>query len=330
MKKLLSDTVSSIYSFVKSNRHLRRLYYAAANSSYFTNYLEHEKMLSDKQRMDTYHRAIIKHINKDDIVIDLGTGTGILSFFASQKSPKKIYAIEHGKIIETAKKICKNNGIKNIEFINTNSRNFSISEKADFIIHEQIGALLFDEHMIENISDLKNRVLKEDGKILPGKFEVFLAPVKLKDHSKVPFLWEQNIHGIKYDCLNDLKNNNNIEADYGLLKIRPEAVDYFLSEPVKILYYDMDSMSAEDLKNNYDIIVKTDRSGITDGFCFFFNIIFDEEIILSTNPLTSITHWNIPILRTENKFYGEGEEIKFNLSWKDPSNMESYKWSIIN
>ena len=330
MKKLLTDTVSRVYKYVKSNDRLRSLYYAAANSSYFTNYLEHEKMLSDKARMNAYHKAIIKHIRKDDIVIDLGTGTGILSFFASQKSPKKIYAIEHGKIIETAKKVCEHNGIKNIEFINTNSRNFSISEKADFIIHEQIGALLFDEHMIENLSDLKKRVLKNGGKILPGKFEVFLAPVKLKDHSKVPFLWEHTIHGVKYDCFEDQKNNINIDAAYRLLKVRPEAVDYFLSEPEKILYYDMDTMTEEDLKNNYDITVKINRSGSADGFCFYFNIIFDEEIILSTNPLTSVTHWNIPILRTESKFYGEGEEIKFNLSWKDPSNQESYKWRIIN
>lgn len=328
MKKILTSTASRIYNLVKSNKHLSSLYYAAANSSYFTNYLEHEKMLSDKSRMDAYHKAITKHIKKNDIVIDLGTGTGILSFFASQKSPKKIYAIEHGKIIETAKKVCEHNGIKNIEFVNSNSRNFSINEKADYIIHEQIGALLFDEHMIENLSDLKQRLLNKDGKILPGKFEVFLVPVKLKDNSKVPFLWEQNIHGVKYDCFDDQKNN--IDAAYGLLKVRPEAVDYFLSEPEKILYYDMDTMTAGDLKNNYDIKVKINRAGIADGFCFYFNIIFDEEIILSTNPITSVTHWNIPILRTENKFYREGEEIKFNLCWNDPSDRDSYKWKIIN
>ena len=328
MKKLITNAISKLYNIVKSNDYLSSLYYSAANSSYFTNFTEHEKMLSDKNRMDTYHKAITKHIKEGDIVIDLGTGTGILAFFASQKSPKKIYAIEHGNIIETAKKVCDHNGIKNIEFVNANSKNFSTSEKVDFIIHEQIGALLFDEYMIDNLSDLKERVLKKDGKILPGKFEVFLVPVKLKDLSRVPYIWEQNIHGIRYDCFDELKKSD-IDASYGLLKVRPEAVDYFLSEPEKILYYDMDTMKAEDLKKSYDIKVKINRPGNADGFCFFFNIIFDDEIILSTNPLTSVTHWNVPILRTENISCKAGDEIKFNLSWENPSKQDSYRWKII-
>lgn len=327
MKKLITNAISKLYNIVKSNDYLSSLYYSAANSSFFTNFSEHEKMLSDKNRMDTYFRAITKHIKEGDTVIDLGTGTGILSFFAAQKSPKKIYAIEHGNIIETAKKVSDHNGFKNIEFVNANSKNFSISEKADYIIHEQIGALLFDEYMIDNLTDLKERVLKKDGKILPGKFEVFLAPVKLKDESRVPFLWEQNIHGIKYDCFDDQKNN--VDASYGLLKVRPEAVDYFLSEPEKILYYDMDTMTAAELKNSYDINVKISRPGNADGFCFYFNIIFDEGIILSTNPLTSITHWNVPILRTENITCKEGDEIKFNLSWENPSKQDTYRWKIV-
>lgn len=327
MKKILTNAIGKIYNAVKSNDYLSSLYYSAANSSYFTNYLEHEKMISDKNRMDTYYKAITKHVKEGDTVIDLGTGTGILSFFAAQKSPKKIYAIEHGNIIETAKKVCGHNGFTNIEFVKANSKNFSIDEKADFIIHEQIGALLFDEYMIDNLTDLKERVLKKDGKILPGKFEVYLAPVKLKDPSRVPFIWEQNIHGVKYDCFDELKNN--IDAAYGILKVRPEAVDFFLSEPEKILFYDMDTMTASDLKKSYDVKAKINRSGNADGFCFYFNIIFDEEIILSTNPLTSVTHWNVPVLRTENITCNIGDEIKFNLKWDNPSRQETYRWSII-
>ena len=124
MKQFLVRSLGKIYNLVKSNSYFNNLYYTVANSNYFTSFLEHEKMLGDKDRMNTYYKAITKYVKEGDIVIDLGTGTGILSFFASLRSPKKIYAIDHGKIIETAKTVAEHNKIKNIEFVNINSKIF--------------------------------------------------------------------------------------------------------------------------------------------------------------------------------------------------------------
>ncbi|MDQ3194057.1 MAG: methyltransferase domain-containing protein [Bacteroidota bacterium] len=328
MKEILVKTLGKVYNLLKSNTYFNSLYYSVANSNYFTSFLEHEKMLADKSRMDTYHEAITRYVNKDDIVIDLGTGTGILSFFAAKKSPRKIYAIDHGKIIESAKKIAVHNKISNIEFVNANSRSFSIKEKADIIIHEQIGALLFDEHMIENILDLRDRLLKKGGKILPGKYEVFLAPVKLKDNSQVPYIWEQEMYGVNYDCFDDLKTN--IDAQYGILKVRPETIDYFLGEPVKFLSFDMEKMKAEDIPKDIKINTTINRAGRCDGFCFYFNIIFDDNIILSTDPINSSTHWNIPIFRCPTMNYEKNKHVSFSLSWKNPSEVNSYKWEVLN
>ncbi len=284
-------------------------------------------MIADKNRMDYYHRAITKIVKEGDTVIDLGTGTGILSFFAAKKLPKKIYAIDHGGIIESAKIISGHNKIQNIEFINTNSKNFNLpeGEKADIIIHEQIGALLFDEHMNENIFDLKNRLLKNGGKILPGKFEVFIEPVKLKDGHNVPYIWEQEIYGIKYDCFKQHKNN--INGEYGILKVRPHSIDYFLTEPQRAFYFDMETMDSSDIPKKINYEKKIINEGRMDGFCFYFNIIFDDEIILSTNPLTTETHWNVPVLRTESRILKTGEKVKLNFEWDDPAEINTYKWN---
>ena len=104
MRKFLLNLLSNIYGKVKSSKFLSGLYYSVANSNFFGSFQEQEKMIGDKVRMDAYYRGITKQVTKGDVVIDLGTGTGILSFFASKNSPKKIYAIDHGEIIETAKK----------------------------------------------------------------------------------------------------------------------------------------------------------------------------------------------------------------------------------
>ncbi len=328
MKQLLLNSLGKIHNKIKSSEYFSKLYYSVANRNYFNSFLEQEKMLADKGRMNAYHKAITSHVNKDDIVIDLGTGTGILSFFASQKSPKKIYAIEHGAIIESAKKIAVHNNITSIDFVNVNSKNFTAVDKADILIHEQIGALLFDENMNENILDLRDRMLKQNGKILPAKFEVYLVPVKLKSNYTVPYIWEQNIHGIKYDCFDEMKSD--ISAGYGILYTRPENIDCFLSEPEKILFFDLEKMNDKDIQRHFSINSVIIKDGECSGLCFFFDIIFDDENKLSTNPLTSSTHWNIPILRTESKYFKTGDEISYSFEWKDPADLSTYKWKFNN
>lgn len=48
-------------------------------------------MLEDKVRTTTYQRALKENISKikDKIVLDIGMGTGILSYFAVQSGAKK-------------------------------------------------------------------------------------------------------------------------------------------------------------------------------------------------------------------------------------------------
>ena len=68
-------------------------------------------MLADDVRFDAYRRAVAKHIQPGDTVVDVGTGSGVLSFLAATRKPAKIYAIDHSNFIEVAKYIAQKNGI---------------------------------------------------------------------------------------------------------------------------------------------------------------------------------------------------------------------------
>src|SRR5690606_12524273 len=140
----------------------------------------------DDVRVDTYYAGIQRYVQPGDVVVDLGTGSGILSFFAARRGARRVYAIDHSAFIEVAEAIAKKNEIGNVEFVRVNSREFHAKEEADVIIHEQIGDDLFDENMVENLLDLKRRVLKENGKIVPGRFELFLEPAVLKEDFRTP------------------------------------------------------------------------------------------------------------------------------------------------
>ena len=55
----------------------------------FENLYLHEQMLADSVRLDAYQAAIQRYVTSQHYVADIGTGTGVLAFFAAAKSPAK-------------------------------------------------------------------------------------------------------------------------------------------------------------------------------------------------------------------------------------------------
>jgi protein arginine N-methyltransferase 1 len=70
---------------------------------YFDSYAHfsiHEEMIRDKVRTDAYFRAITNHPERflDKVVLDVGSGTGILSIFAARAGARHVYAVERASI----------------------------------------------------------------------------------------------------------------------------------------------------------------------------------------------------------------------------------------
>src|SRR6185503_19223752 len=105
---------------LKANPQFRDAYasltYEGVNREQFAGVSEQEKMLADDVRFDAYRRGVEKHIKPGDTVVDVGTGSGVLSFLAATRQPAKIYALDHSSFIDVATYIAQKNGIPNIEF----------------------------------------------------------------------------------------------------------------------------------------------------------------------------------------------------------------------
>ena len=86
---------------------LMSVVYDHMNEVNFAGLAEHEEMLSDSVRVDTYHRGIHRNVQPGDVVLDLGTGTGLLAFMASRAGAKKVYAVEHSDFIQVAREIAQ-------------------------------------------------------------------------------------------------------------------------------------------------------------------------------------------------------------------------------
>ena len=303
--------------------------YREFNGRYFAELYEQERMVADKPRMNFYNEAIARHIQPGDRVIDLGTGTGILAALASRRGAAKVYAIDHSDILKHARTIAAHNEISNVEFVRIHSSEFTLAEKVDVILHEQMGDCLFDEAMVTNVADLRDRLLKPGGLIVPSKFELYCEPVKLRDERLVPFLWELNVHGYDYSCM---ERSRPQEPDYYHRSSSDLGfVDHFLGMPEPALSIDLHTLNESDLPLDLRITRTVVNAGRLDGYAIYFRACVDEDLSLSSGPLDQnrAPHWGFRFLRTDRDDFAVGDEIEIRLKvgrWPD---INSWRWSHV-
>jgi len=289
--------------------------YDLMNETNFAGLEQHEEMLSDSVRVQAYHRGIRRNVKSGDVVVDLGAGTGLLAFMASRAGARKVYAVEHSDVIELAREIGRHNGFTNIEFVQANSREFTPPEPVDVVLHEQMGDELFNENMLQNVLDLRDRVLRPDGRILPATFRLFAEPVTFHEPMRIRRFW--NI---------DLPDDIDLSAtehspvarrfDTGRNEqfwIRPDSVASTIGEPRPILEFDLHTLESLDSLDTDHLIERTaSADAIVDGCCIWFEAEFDEATTLSTSPLAPLTSWGNRIFRLDQDI-AAGEQLRLNL-----------------
>jgi protein arginine N-methyltransferase 1 len=152
--------------------------------------------------------------------------------------------------------------------------------------------------------DLKRRVLKPNGKIVPAKFELYLEPVCLKREYRLPFIWENNIHGVDFSSLKDdeFYKRKYYNLRPGNIQNGPStqcgSLEYYLCKPESILKIDLNHMdSADDIPKSVTRRKTVIRRGAADGISIYFKTIFDEDISFDTALDSPNTSWQPQLFR---------------------------------
>ncbi|MEQ2240584.1 Protein arginine N-methyltransferase 8-B [Ilyodon furcidens] len=152
---------------------------------YFDSYAHfgiHEEMLKDEVRTLTYRNAMYhnKHVFKDKIVLDVGSGTGILSMFAANAGAKHVYGIECSSISEYSEKIIKSNHLHNVITIfkgKVEEVELPV-EKVDIIVSEWMGYCLFYESMLNTVIFARDKWLKPGGLMFPDRAALYVVAIE--------------------------------------------------------------------------------------------------------------------------------------------------------
>lgn len=170
---------------------------------------QHILMLNDVTRTESFIEALRAEVTPDDVVVDIGTGTGILAMVAAQCGAARVYAVEQSAMADVALAGFEANGLADrINLIRGRSTQVTLPEKATLVVAEVIGDDLFDEGILEILTDAKARLATADARFVPRSIRPVLVPLCLPDEVLTRYLYTEATvaswtreYGVDFDWL---------------------------------------------------------------------------------------------------------------------------------
>ena len=281
----------------------------------------HIAMLDDRGRTGSFQRALRQVVRPDDVVVDIGTGTGVLAISAAQAGARHVYAIEATRLADVATEVIRENGLSDrITVIRGWSTQVTLPERATVLVTEIIG----DEPLAEDVLlvtwDARRRLLTPDARMVPAAMRMYAVPVSVPDEvietrfftPKGTSRW-RDWYGINFDAL------MKYEGPSSAVSPASEAGSWNpLASPV--------AFPEIDFRATETTFEMTGRGTFTaDGVLGAIAVYFDLElapgIVMATSPWTRTedSHWHTPVwLKPERGRVKKGDAFEIAYRFAKP------------
>ncbi|CAH1787416.1 unnamed protein product [Owenia fusiformis] len=262
---------------------------------YFDSYAHfgiHEEMLKDEVRTLTYRNSMYhnRHLFKDKVVLDVGSGTGILCMFAAKAGAKKVIGIEMSSIVEHSKKIIELNKLSDVITIIKGKVEEVVLpdgiDKVDIIISEWMGYCLFYESMLNTVIFARDKWLKPDGMIFPDRATLYVCGIEDREYKEDKINWWDNVYGFDMSCIRSVAISEPLV----------DVVDHkqVVTNSCLLKEVDIYTVKEGDLSFEAPFHLQCRRNDYVQALVTFFNIEFTKchkRVGFSTAPEARYTHW---------------------------------------
>lgn len=264
-------------------RHLRMLYGRTIPSWHFL-------MMNDEVRNSVYDAALRKVVTPESVVLDIGSGSGLLAMMAARAGAKHVYTCEVKKALaDKAVEIIEINGYSDvITVINKKSTDMimgkDMAEPADILVSEILDECLLGEGVIPSVHHARASLVKEGGCFIPRSAVVYAALVESKSLHEAYCV--DLASGFDVSAFNEFST-----AHYANLRLT-SVPHRLVCKPVETFHFDLQNPDPQSTGEGV-FQVTVDRDCICHAVVFWFSLDLDEEISISASPVNESgeSHW---------------------------------------
>jgi precorrin-6B methylase 2 len=242
----------------------------------------HRKLLADEIRTNAFREAIRKTVKPGDVVLDIGCGSGILSFFACEAGASHVYAIDRGGMAGVAQFLTRHLGFEDrITVFREESTAVELPERADVLVTETIGTIGLDENMLRSVLDARERMLRPGAAIVPRSLTLRMVPVEVTELYDEYIGWlREPRYGFDLRPLQFFASNSIL-----FFNVEKEA---HLAQPETIV--DIDFATVTSTLARGEARFTASRDAVLHGFLLWFDSTLADGITLSSVNAGE-THW---------------------------------------
>jgi 16S rRNA G966 N2-methylase RsmD len=259
----------------------------------------HVRMLDDDTRTSAFLQALFKQISPDDVVVDIGSGTGILAATAALAGAKHVYAIERSSnYAALARSFVEHNGLSHrVTVIEGDSTRVQLPEKATLLVSEVIGNDPLNEGLLPMLVDARKRHLQPGARIIPQRLQIFALPLFMPDSMRNRVLfskeaaarWKQK-YQLDFSIYTEYCAGQSFHTLCSSRKVRQWPR---LSKPALVADLDLESVdqSFPDPQARMSLTFNTD--GLLNAVLVYFILDLGANVRLSVHPdsATDTNHW---------------------------------------
>src|ERR1044072_4359569 len=246
----------------------------------------HFEMLNDEKRNVGFAQALSRAITPETIVLDIGSGTGLLAMMAARAGARETITCEMvPQFAELTRDTVALNGLaERIVTLDGKSTSLVIGHqmmrKANLLVTETVDCGLLGEGIVPSIAHARANLLTEDAQIVPCRATVYAMVVES------PRL--RNLNFVKTAAGFDVSLINHY-ATACYFPVRLAAFEYTaLTDPFEVFNFDFANGAIVPAPKT--LPVRSKRDGTAQRIIFWFSMELDEQTSISNGP-GSTTHW---------------------------------------
>lgn len=249
-------------------------------------------VVNDTGRNEAYREAIEKAVGPSDIVLSIGSGSGLLAMTAARAGARKVYGSEHlHSMAEMAQRIVARNGYEDIiTVLPKQSTELAVgsdlTEPASVVVLENLDVTLIGEGVIPALRHATRHLMQPDAKVIPAAARVWGAVIEWPGERDINPVRE--ISGFDFSEF-DLFRNPNMHVPFDA----DRDIHRMLTEPFEIAAYDFRHPPDYSQADQVEVLtLPAVETGTAHAVAVWFELDLDNEITFSTRDETNLNHWH--------------------------------------